>query len=313
MIDRAPIARHRAKLPSRTTMFALSILCAVMLVATAAITAAVFARPAALASYDAAPLPGSVNALPAPDVTAAEPTSELCELPSLQEALASGTDAEVIAAAGGAPAFRDAIANDRLPCVDLSDPSRLWFVVNKTHPFTELTWAPSDLTTGTGVTNPSGDSLRAQASAALTKLVQAGASSGDMAMISGFRSYETQLATFNNEVENVGVDAAELESARPGYSEHQSGLAVDLVPCDASGCGSLYDMGSSAQGAWLQEHSWEYGWIVRYESGQTDTTGYLSEPWHLRYIGPELARAYYEGGFHCLEDFFGLPASPDYS
>lgn len=314
MIVREPLARHRAKLPSRTTIFALAIACAVMLVATAAISAAIFTQPGATPLYDRAPLPGSVDGLPAPEVTAAEPTSELCTLPSLQEALASGTDAEVILAAGGAPAFREAIANGRLDCVNLSDPSRVWFVVNKARPFEQLEWHPTDLTTSAGPVSLNGESLRVEASAALAKLVQAAdaAGAGDLAVVSGFRSYETQLATFNSEVENVGVDAAERESARPGYSEHQSGLAVDLVPCDASGCGTLYDMGSAAQGTWLHEHGWKYGWVIRYEAGQTDTTGYVAEPWHLRYIGPELARAYYEVGFHSLEAFFGLPAAPDY-
>ena len=63
---------------------------------------------------------------------------------------------------------------------------------------------------------------------------------------------------------------------------------------------------------WLAAHSWEFGWIARYEDGHTQTTGYRPEPWHLRYVGCELARAYHDGNWHTLEDFFALPAAPGY-
>jgi hypothetical protein len=68
----------------------------------------------------------------------------------------------------------------------------------------------------------------------------------------------------------------------------------------------------TAQGAWVAANAWRFGFIVRYEDGQTAITGYEAEPWHLRYIGPELAQVYHDGGFHTLEDFFGLPAAPGY-
>jgi D-alanyl-D-alanine carboxypeptidase len=107
------------------------------------------------------------------------------------------------------------------------------------------------------------------------------------------------------------VEEADRSSARPGFSEHQSGLAGDVVGCDGS-CGSLDDLAGTAQGQWIVAHAWEYGWITRYEDGYTPVTGYIPEPWHLRYIGPELARAYHDGGWHTLEEFFGLPAAPTY-
>ena len=97
----------------------------------------------------------------------------------------------------------------------------------------------------------------------------------------------------------------------PGFSEHQSGLAGDVVAC-AGGCGTLDDLAATAQGQWIVAHSWEYGWVTRYEDGYSPITGYSPEPWHLRYIGPELARAYHDGGWHTLEEFFGLPAAPTY-
>ncbi|MBN9195390.1 MAG: D-alanyl-D-alanine carboxypeptidase family protein, partial [Microbacterium sp.] len=75
----------------------------------------------------------------------------------------------------------------------------------------------------------------------------------------------------------------------------------------------LDDLAATPQGAWVAAHAWQYGWIVRYEKGHTDVSGYLPEPWHLRYIGTDLAAAYHEGGFHTLEEFFGLPPAPGYA
>ncbi len=99
-------------------------------------------------------------------------------------------------------------------------------------------------------------------------------------------------------------------SARPGFSEHQSGIAADLVGCNGA-CGTLDDLAASPQGQWLAAHAWEFGWIVRYEDGRTATTGYLAEPWHVRFIGPQLAQAYHSGGWHTLEEFFGVAPAPD--
>ena len=102
-----------------------------------------------------------------------------------------------------------------------------------------------------------------------------------------------------------------LLAARPGHSEHQTALAVDVFACDP-GCGSSEQFGGTALSAWVVENGWQYGWIVRYEDGYTPITGYDPEAWHLRYIGPELGAAYHAGGFHTLEEFFGLPAAPGY-
>ena len=127
-----------------------------------------------------------------------------------------------------------------------------------------------------------------------------------------YRSYGLQQVTYSRFVRSEGVAGADAGSARPGHSEHQSGLAVDVVAC-SDGCGSLGAFGSTAQSDWIVQHAWEYGFIVRYEKGATPTTGYMPEPWHLRFIGVELAKAYHDGGFHTLEEFFGLPAAPDYA
>jgi zinc D-Ala-D-Ala carboxypeptidase len=189
----------------------------------------------------------------------------------------------------------------------------VWVVVNKQRPYAPIDHWPADLVRP-DVRTLNEVSLRAAAADALTVLVRdaEAAGVGQIAAASAFRSYSTQRSTYAGHVSDRGVDGADLVSARPGFSEHQSGLAVDVLPCDG-GCASIDDLAASPQGAWVVEHAWEYGWIVRYDVGRTDVTGYVSEPWHLRYIGPELARAYHEGGWTTLEEFFGLPAAPDYS
>jgi D-alanyl-D-alanine carboxypeptidase len=84
-----------------------------------------------------------------------------------------------------------------------------------------------------------------------------------------------------------------------------------VVAC-ARSCGTLDMLAGTPQDQFILAHAWEYGWIVRYEAGRTPVTGYASEPWHLRFIGVQLAKAYHDGGFHTLEEFFGLPAAPSY-
>ena len=137
------------------------------------------------------------------------------------------------------------------------------------------------------------------------------AAAGTIGVSSGFRPYDFQVDTYNRYVSMRGKAAADLRSARPGHSEHQTGLAVDVVACD-SGCGDHDGFGGTPQSDWIAENAWRYGFIVRYEEGRTATTGYSAEPWHLRFIGRELAGAYADGGFHTLEEFFGLEPAPDY-
>ncbi|MET0812096.1 MAG: M15 family metallopeptidase [Microbacterium sp.] len=250
-----------------------------------------------------------------PQPAAVESTQlDLCATPAFTAALASGDDAATIAAAGGAVAFRDAVAAGRASCVALDDPGRVWVVVDKQRPFEPIDFHPTPLAPPAGMRNPDGGTLRTDAAAALSAMAEASraAGAGEIGVVSAFRSYETQVDTYNGHVSRRGVDGADLVSARPGFSEHQSGLAADVAPCGAE-CASIDDLAASPQGAWILEHAWEYGWIVRYEDGATPATGYLAEPWHLRYIGPDLARAYHGGEWQTLEEFFGLPPAPDYA
>ncbi|RED00019.1 D-alanyl-D-alanine carboxypeptidase [Microbacterium sp. AG157] len=259
------------------------------------------------------PPPVADDGIPVPQLAAVAATATPCDDPAFTAALASGDDAATIAAAGGGQAFRAAVASGIAPCVSLSDPNREWLVVNKQRPYDPVDYQPGDLVMPANVRALEDSAVRAPAAAALTSLVKAASDAGvgEIGYLSAYRSYTTQKSTYAGRVAVGGVAEADRESARPGFSEHQSGMAVDIVPCNGS-CRTLDDVAGSPQGAWVREHAWEYGFITRYAEGRESVSGYEPEAWHLRYIGPELARAYHEGGFTTLEEFFGLPAAPTY-
>ena len=121
------------------------------------------------------------------------------------------------------------------------------------------------------------------ASAALKQLQQAAANAGhNIPLISGFRSYSRQQTLYNNYVARDGQALADTYSARPGHSEHQSGLAFDVGKLDNN-------YGYTPAGIWLKENCHKYGFIIRYPKGKESITGYQYEPWHIRYLGVEHA------------------------
>ncbi|GAA5083811.1 hypothetical protein GCM10025760_00870 [Microbacterium yannicii] len=256
--------------------------------------------------------PRHVDQLPVPQVEQSPPAADICTLPAVTAAIQGGDDAAAILAAGGGEAFRSAVVDGRAPCVNLGDSARIWTVVDKIRPTSPVDYRPSGLVLPDGVRNVEGGALRSDAASALASLVTGArtAGVGEIALESGFRSYQTQQETYERHVAERG-DGADQVSARPGYSEHQLGLGADVVAC-AGACGTLDDLAASAQGQWIVEHAWEHGWIVRYVEGATPVTGYNPEPWHLRYIGTELAQAYHDGGWTSLEEFFGLDPAPAY-
>ena len=115
---------------------------------------------------------------------------------------------------------------------------------------------------------------------------------------SGFRSYETQTQLYQDYVNKDGKAEADRYSARPGYSEHQTGLAFDLIGTD----GDLVTEEKAAQ--WLLDHAADYGFVVRYLKGKEKETGYMAEEWHLRYVGKE-AKEIAESGLS-LEEYYGF-------
>ncbi|NLP44578.1 MAG: M15 family metallopeptidase [Peptococcaceae bacterium] len=112
--------------------------------------------------------------------------------------------------------------------------------------------------------------------------------------VSGYRSYQTQKSLFAYFVQRDGSEEkANQISARPGESEHQTGLAMD-VSCQSVNFGLNENFGDTAEYAWLKDNAHHFGYIVRYQKGKEHITGYSYEPWHLRYVGVELATALYE-------------------
>jgi D-alanyl-D-alanine carboxypeptidase len=106
--------------------------------------------------------------------------------------------------------------------------------------------------------------------------------------------------------------AGEALAARPGYSEHQTGLAAD-VSASGQGCVIQVCFAKTKAGKWLAANAWQYGFILRYPDGQTKTTGYQFEPWHFRYVGVQLATEMKSQNITVLEKFWNLPAAPAYT
>ena len=121
---------------------------------------------------------------------------------------------------------------------------------------------------------------------------------------SGYRSNAYQRNLYNGYVASSGQAAADTYSARPGFSEHETGLAFDLI----DGSGQLVE--SEAEAEWIRNHAHEYGFIVRYPFGKESITGFMPEPWHLRYIGARAGEIYSSG--LCLEEFLGVEGGSQY-
>ena len=189
----------------------------------------------------------------------------------------------------------------------VTDPSSDWVLVNKQNPLNPKTYAPP-----LAALNLPGykGQMRPEAAVALQKMFAAyrtQSSAGDLlTVVSPYRSYSVQVSTYNGWVSRLGKAQADRQSARPGFSEHQTGLAVDIDTAISQ------SFGTTPAGIWLAQNSWEYGFIVRYPQWQEAITGYEYEPWHFRYVGGTLATEMHKTGANSLEAFFGYPAAPNY-
>lgn len=227
------------------------------------------------------------------------------------------------AAASQAPAETGAAASTSAPGtgsasnpagLDIASASSLQVLVNKHHPLSPQDYAPDDLVamSDIGVSSANGHSLRHDAAMAVKDMFAAAAQDGlELDMTSGYRDFELQTSLYDRYVDQLGQAGADATSARPGFSEHQTGLAADISTvggaCPLEGC-----YAEQPGGQWLAANAWKYGFILRYPDGQTGTTGYEFEPWHYRYIGPEAAAAYHASGAATYEEFLGSDAAPDY-
>lgn len=156
-------------------------------------------------------------------------------------------------------------------------------IVNKSYPL------PSTFGNGlTGETVAAFNAMQAEARAA----------GHELTIISGFRPYSSQLRLYNGYIASRGQAGADAISARPGHSEHQSGLAIDINSIDPA-------WGQTPAGTWVRENSARFGFVVRYPQGKQGVTGYSYEPWHLRYLGVGLAQSLTSAGL-TLEEHFGI-------
>lgn len=122
---------------------------------------------------------------------------------------------------------------------------------------------------------------------------------------SSYRSYQDQEYLYNSYAAERGTEAADEVSSRPGHSEHQTGLTFDVNTTENSFAGT-------PEANWLAEHCAEYGFIIRYPDGKEDKTGYMYEPWHIRYLGKEKAEAVTKSGL-CLEEYLGITSDYKYA
>lgn len=130
--------------------------------------------------------------------------------------------------------------------------------------------------------------------------VEASALGLNLYLSSGYRSYNLQKQIYNNYVARDGKANADTYSARPGHSEHQTGLAFDLNTIDDS-------FTNTPEGKWVHDNCYRFGLILRYPKGKDNITGYMHESWHLRYVGIELAtKLYNNGNWITLEEYFGI-------
>lgn len=141
--------------------------------------------------------------------------------------------------------------------------------------------------------------VNSEAQAAFDEMQAAAADEGlNIYISSGYRSYDYQAGLYQRYVYKDGKAEADRYSARPGHSEHQTGLAFDLNSIDNS-------FADTKEGKWVLRNCYKYGFIIRYPADKEDVTGYMWEPWHIRYLGKETAQSVYDSGL-CLEEYLGI-------
>jgi len=187
----------------------------------------------------------------------------------------------------------------RAPVENYEDSSNIWTLVSKARAI-GVEYTPSELITASVSSHPgvaAGEKMiRKTIDEPLTQLFAAAQKDGHSLMIgSAYRSAAYQEQIFNTYVSRVGYEQANKYSAHPGFSEHQTGLAVDISTvsqrCYLSEC--FID---TADGQWLAENAYKYGFNLRYPKGKESITGYNFEPWHYRYVGVDLAIALHQSG-----------------
>ena len=197
----------------------------------------------------------------------------------MADAQLPGTQCRVLAQSAADGAF----FADLAACLAVD--RHLWELVDKQHPL-PAGYAPSDLVTLTGGSyqvSRAGLTLRQTAAAALEEMAAAARADGvTLVVSSAYRSYDYQAEVYSRVVREMGQEAADRESARPGHSQHQTGLVADFGSIDDS-------FAQTAAGRWMAANALRFGWSLSYPDGYENVTGYRWESWHFRYVGKDLA------------------------
>lgn len=180
-----------------------------------------------------------------------------------------------------------------------TDADSIWVLVNKEHAI-PLEYVPDPLVVPSVPirSNATSDErmVRGVIVEPLADLFAAATQDGHALMIgSAYRSSGVQTNLFNTYVAQAGLEQASMYSARPGHSEHQLGLAVD-ISTESQQCYLSECFTSTPDGEWLAANAYKYGFTLRYPKGKEAITGYNFEPWHYRYVGVPLATALYQSG-----------------
>lgn len=271
-----------------------------------------FGPGAAAAGLQTAPASLGAGALPTASATSAAPTAPAAAPVSPTAAPVSpAPSAPPVPPGPPAPPAFDKAANS------VDDPNSIWVVVNKLRPIANGAdfVPPGNAAIPGDLHNPWGQSLRPETIAALEAMAAADHAEVGTSLVaeSGYRSFASQTRAYGNYVSSLGQAGADATSARPGFSEHQTGLAVDILDSGTSCDLDSPCFGSSPSGVWLAANAYRFGFILRYPADKTAVTGYEYEPWHFRYVGTDLATEMHATGVTTLEEFFGLPAAPDYA
>ena len=241
------------------------------------------------------------------------PTSASATATSTATPFATSTAAEPLASPSAPKTTPPALSTAR-PRHSLTDPASPWVVVNKHRPLTPAAYVPANLVQPRVRLAASGEAalLNSTTAAAAEKMFAAAAGAGvTMTLASGYRSFATQTSTYNGYVNSQGRAAADTASARPGYSEHQTGWSFDIG--DGGGACSFQPCFANQPAAvWAKANAHRFGFVVRYPWMLHEITGYYYEPWHLRYVGLEAAGEMKTRGIATLEQYFALEAAPAY-
>lgn len=151
--------------------------------------------------------------------------------------------------------------------------------------------------------------MREEAAEALERMFAGAEEDGvSLAGVSAYRSHSTQKSLFERYVKRDGLEKARTYSAYPGTSEHETGLAIDVSGKDGK-CAADDCFAGTPEAQWLAGHAHEYGFIIRYLKGKEEITGYQYEPWHLRYVGGDVAAELAASGETLEEYYNAVPVS----